>query len=48
MACHGVVRIFLGWQWQGERVAVGVLAFQGAALLISEYVDHEKALYFLR
>ncbi len=24
VACHGIVRVLLGWQWQGERAAAGV------------------------
>ncbi len=33
MTCHGVVRVLLGWQWQGERAAAGVPWSFGVAVL---------------
>ena len=33
MPCHGVFRVFWGWQWRGERAVVGVPWHFGAATL---------------
>lgn len=44
MACHGVVRIFLGWQWQGERAAAGVPWRFGVAALQRPHVGVAGAL----
>ena len=31
--CHGIVRVLLGWRWQGERIVVGVPWRFGVAVL---------------